>query len=215
MKLNQLSDQVKAFYSDGFKIGMEVVENGVSTESINLSTHKIYQNIDSLIEAVLKLAKNEDAKVYCRKGCVWCCYQPIYSLTHEIVFLKEFIRDNFTELETQKIYDSAREKEQKIGKLKNDDLLNSKFPCPLLKDGSCIAYKARPMACRIYLSLNINSCESFYNQPENKSNFPQIMHFPLQAGRMMNEGFKAALKQASWKSQEFRIEEGLLKQIII
>jgi hypothetical protein len=27
---------------------------------------------------------------------------------------------------------------------------------------------------------------------------------------MLNEGFKAAAKQAGWKSEEFRIEEGLL-----
>lgn len=215
MQLNQLSGQVKGFYSDGYKIGMEAVEKGLSVETINLSTKKLFQNIDALIDAILNLSIKEETQVYCKKGCSWCCYQPVYALSHEVIYLKEFIKGNFTEPEAKGILEHAMEKDKKVGNLKDDALLNSKYSCPLLKNGVCMAYEARPMACRIYLSLNLKSCEAFYNYPENTSRFPQVMHFPLQAGRMMNEGYKSALKQAGWKSQEFRIEEGLLKQIII
>ncbi|MBN1821772.1 MAG: YkgJ family cysteine cluster protein [Prolixibacteraceae bacterium] len=215
MQLNQLSGQVKVFYSDGFKIGMEIVEEGISVESILKSTTKIYENIDALNDAVLSLAEKENTTVFCKKGCFLCCYQPVYALTHEVIYLKEFIKTNFPEAEIRKIYNRARDKELKTGKLNEENLLNSKYPCPLLVDGACSAYKARPMACRIYLSLSFKSCEKFYEYPEDKTGFPQIMHFPLQAGRMMNEGYKAALKQAGWKSQEFRIEEGLLSKIFI
>lgn len=215
MQNNQLTDQIKTFYSDGYKIGMEAVEKGLSKDLILSTTRKLFQNIDTLNEAILILAKKESTTIFCKKGCAWCCYQPVYALTHEIIYLKEYIKNNFSELVAIDIYRSAREKDHMIGNLKENELLNSKHPCPLLKNGACIAYEIRPMACRIYLSLNLNSCESFYNNPEDKKNYPQVMHFPLRAGRIMSEGYRAALKHAGWKSQEFRIEEGLLANIIL
>ena len=72
-----------------------------------------------------------------------------------------------------------------------------------------MAYKARPVACRIYLSSNLNSCLKFYNEPEDKNNYPALLNFPMRAGRLMNEGFKAALKAGGIVAKEFRIEEKL------
>ena len=215
MAPQDLSDKAKIFYSDGYKIGMEVVEQGITKENIIQAVKKIYQNIDLLIETLLKLAQKENTIIYCRKGCSWCCHQPVYALTHEVLLLQDHFTNNFSEKEREDLNKLAHEKDKKLSPLKNEALLNSKHPCPLLKDGACIAYEVRPMACRIYLSLNLNSCENYFTNPEDKTNYPQVMHFPLQAGRMMNEGFKAALKQAGWKSQEFRIEEGLLKTIVL
>src|SRR5512136_780440 len=32
--------------------------------------------------------------------------------------------------------------------------------CPLLVDGLCLAYPVRPVACRVYHSLNLSDCEA-------------------------------------------------------
>ena len=200
----------KAFYSDGYKIGMQAVNNGLTKESIVEAAKQIYENIDQLTDAFLKLAQQENTTVFCKKGCWWCCYQPVYALSHEVIYLKEFVANNFSNEEQKKIQAKAKEKDAKLEGVNQEALLNSKHACPLLKEGSCSAYKARPMACRIYLSLNLKSCQDFYEEPNTTANYPKIMHFPLQAGRMMNEGFKAALKQNGYFITEFRIEEGLL-----
>jgi hypothetical protein len=50
--------------------------------------------------------------------------------------------------------------------------------------------------------------------PNDDSIFPQLYDMPLRAGRMMNEGFQARLRQGKMdKLQAFEntIEEGLLK----
>jgi hypothetical protein len=66
------------------------------------------------------------------------------------------------------------------------------------------------MACRIYLSSNLETCLKFFNTPEDKSNYPALLEFPMRVGRMTNEGFKAALKTNGVIAKEFRIEEKIL-----
>ncbi|HDR51600.1 MAG TPA: hypothetical protein ENN90_08265 [Mariniphaga anaerophila] len=61
----------------------------------------------------------------------------------------------------------------------------------------------------IYLSANLESCLYFYEEPENEKSFPALLQFPMRMGRMLNEGFKAALKANGIKVEEFRIEEKL------
>ncbi len=204
------SGSEKAFYSDGYKIGASTINQGFTKQPILEALKQMYQIIDELNYSLAKYAQEQLVTIACKKGCSWCCYQPIYILTHEIVYLQNFIQNNFTKIEVDKIVKKAHEKNQKLVLLGEADLQNSKHPCPLLKNEICTAYKARPMACRIYQSLNLKSCEIFYDEPKNTSNFPQLMDYPLKAGRMMNEGFKAAIKPKGYVSQEFRIEEAII-----
>lgn len=208
---NQLSEHFKAFYSDGYKIGMGVVEQNFTRESILDATRELYQNIDGLIESLLGFADKQGSPVHCAKGCAWCCYQPVYAITNEVLFLHDFVSLYFDKERKAEIYQKAEVKNNLLKGLPKEELQNSKYPCPLLSDGACSAYEARPMACRIYLSMNVGSCKNFYSDPSNPSSIPELMEFPLKAGRMMNEGFKAALKQSGRISEEFRIEEGLMK----
>lgn len=100
-------------------------------------------------------------------------------------------------------------KSAKTDVLTEEEVLKFKSPCPLLINGSCSAYEARPMACRIYLSTQLETCLEFYQHPENEDNYPALIDFPLRAGQMMNEGFRAALKEIGVETAEFRLETGL------
>ena len=97
-----------------------------------------------------------------------------------------------------------------FGFLSEPELLNAKFPCPLLENGACLAYSARPMACRIYLSSDVKSCLRFFKEPGDIDSIPALLNLPLRAGKMMNEGFKAALKASGYETKEYRIEEKLV-----
>ena len=61
---------------------------------------------------------------------------------------------------------------------------------------------------RIYLSASEPSCRKEYDHPSDKRSFPGLFDFPLRAGRMMNEGFVAYLKQAGLQVSELPIEQG-------
>jgi len=65
------------------------------------------------------------------------------------------------------------------------------------------------MACRIYLSTKLETCLEFCHHTDNETNYPALMDFPLRAGRMMNEGFSAALKAIGIETAEFKLEDGL------
>lgn len=197
----------KAFYHDGFQLGMKALKNGFSD-----SISEMYAAIDELIDAMFRLSEQQNKPIHCHKGCAWCCHQPVFALDYELNYLVKYIEENFTEEAKTELRENAKAKNEKLQHLSNDALLNAKFPCPLLKDGACSAYPARPMACRIYLSSDVKSCLTFYRKPEEKSSFPALLDLPMRAGRMMNEGFKAALKTKNIEVKEFRIEEKLADQ---
>jgi Fe-S-cluster containining protein len=200
-----------AFYSDGYKLGMNVAVSDNDQEVLFESVSEMYASIDSLIETLTEFAQKQHHRIDCKKGCEWCCHQPVFALDYELKYLNDFISRNFSEEIQNEIKKRAGNKNNKLSMLKEIDLLNAKYPCPLLENGACIAYSARPMACRIYLSGNVNSCLNFYHQPQSKTSIPALLNLSLRTGQMMNEGFKAALKTNGIKSREFRIEEKLLE----
>lgn len=202
----------KQFYSDGFRLGMQAVNETKNKKLLVASVYEMYFAVDELIDAFLQFARANDQKTDCKRGCSWCCYQPVFALSYELETLNDFMESEFDSSTRLKIHNMATSKQIKLEKLDDEKLLNSKFPCPLLKDGYCLAYQARPMACRIYLSSKLETCLKFFNEPEDKHNFPALHQFPMRIGRMMNEGFKSALKNKGIIANEFRIEEGIIKQ---
>ncbi|NPA38030.1 MAG: hypothetical protein GXO47_14400 [Chlorobi bacterium] len=206
----KLSETDKVFYNDGYKLGLQAAENNLTKEAIYAAAENMYKAIDGLIESLLSFASRENINVDCKKGCSFCCHQPIYAVSHEIDYLNNYISNNLTQQEQDKIISKAEKLQVERSKLNKQELQYHKGACPLLNDdGSCLAYPARPMACRIYLSRSEHSCRLFYEDPKPDNHYAQLFEFPLQAGRMMNEGFTKALKSAGLNSGEFRIEEGL------
>ncbi|GAB1451853.1 hypothetical protein MASR2M47_19090 [Draconibacterium sp.] len=199
-----------AFFSDGYKLGMKVILSENKKEVLFESISEMYNLIDGLIESLTEFAERSNTRIDCKKGCEWCCHQPVFALDYEMEYLNDFIRLNFDQAIKNQIKKRAEQKNQKLSKLAETDLLNSKSPCALLEDGACIAYSARPMACRIYLSSDVNSCLKFYHEPEDKSNYPALLSLTLRCGQKMNEGFKAALKTSGKMTKEYRIEEKIL-----
>jgi len=200
----------RVFYRDGYNLAQSAIDNGLTTETLFQAIESLYQAIDSLNDSIITLANRQNIDVACRKGCQWCCHQAVFANSYEIHYLSEKIKKEFPEKQVMTIRESCATKNNAVGKLNDQQTLNFKSPCPLLSNGACSIYFARPMACRIYLSTNLQSCLEFYNEPENESSFPALMDFPLRAGRMMNEGFTAALKESGVETAEFRLEEGLL-----
>ncbi|MCL1821349.1 MAG: YkgJ family cysteine cluster protein [Prolixibacteraceae bacterium] len=197
------------FYTDGYRLGLETIAKGATPESVFIGMHELYDSIDRLIDALLKRALQTDVKTDCSKGCAWCCHQPVFANDIEIGYLIDFLRESFSQVRVAEIFEKAAAKNTVVSALPDKEMLNYKSACPLLRDNACMAYAARPMACRIYLSMNIASCKRFFEKPSDKSNYPALLEFPLMAGRMLNQGFIAALSQNGKQVNEYRLEEGL------
>jgi Fe-S-cluster containining protein len=110
----------------------------------------------------------------------------------------------------EKVRKKAVEKHRSTSGMSPEERLLHKEPCPLLADGVCSAYEARPVACRIYLSMDVGSCEDEFSNPADTTAFPKLFSLPLQAGRKLNEGFAAGLRESGYETAEYTMEKGLL-----
>jgi len=204
------SEYKQLFYKNGYQLGTEAAQNGYQEKDLFQAMETLYLSIDQLIDSLSVVANRQNQPIHCKKGCNYCCHQAVFANSYELHYLKNFIGVQFDTAAIRQIKEKAAIKNQVTSKLDEKTVLNYKSPCPLLKDGTCSVYAARPMACRIYLSTNVDTCIEFYKNPSNEENYPALLEFPLMAGRTMNEGFIAALKAAGIEIAEFRLEEGLL-----
>lgn len=199
----------RIFYSDGYRLARQAIEKNLSNKTLFEAIESLFAAIDGLNDSILSLAKRQNIEVACTKGCQWCCHQPVYANSYEVHFLSDYIENNFLPDEKNAIATRVREKQESVSKLTDKEVQSFKAPCPLLRDGACSVYSARPVACRIYLSTDLPSCLHFYKYPNDESSYPMLLDFPLKAGRLLNEGFRAALKAHGVETTEFRLEEGL------
>lgn len=209
MENKHFSENDRIFYSDGYRLAQSAIEEGLTNETLFSAIESLYDAIDGLNDSIIALAERQNIKVACFKGCHWCCHQAVFANSYELHFLSEKIKKNFNPEDLSSVIAKTNAKYLITSKLSDEAILKYKAPCPLLKDGACSAYAARPMACRIYLSTKLQTCLEFYYHPENETNFPALIDLPLRAGQMMNEGFRAALKESGIETAEFRLEEGL------
>lgn len=197
----------KQFHSDGYRLGMQAAAEGLTGEAVQNAVRQLHLAVDAMIDSFTAFAMRHDQPPACSKGCHWCCHQPVFAMGYELDLLNDFISRNFDDDSLNRVARLAREKREKLSALKGEDLLYAKAPCPLLSEGVCTAYEARPVACRIYLSSNLPSCLTFFHEPEKETSIPALLHLPMRLGRMMNEGFKAALRAGGVNVPEYRIEE--------
>lgn len=198
----------RIFYRDGYRMAGRYLEAELSPVQMSEAIRALYAAMDELLEAFLERASSEGQAVECKKGCSWCCHQEVYAVTHEFLYLNEYVRKKLSPEEQERILVKSREK---VGLSMNksvEEQLQIRAACPFLDSGSCQIYEARPMACRIYLSASAASCKKEHDQSGLRRSFPGLFDFPLRAGRMMNEGFVAYLKQSGLQESELAIEQG-------
>lgn len=201
----------QAFCNDGYKLAADLTATAAGGKGLLESVGKLYQVLDQFIDLFLRQAAAAQP-AHCRKGCSWCCHQAVFAQTHEFRYLKNWM---FANLNAEQLEETRRRAETKYNttsRLSPEKRLLHKEACPLLVNGACAAYAARPVACRIYMSMDVQTCAHEYAHPEDRSVFPKLFSLPLQAGRKLNEGFAVRLNELGVKTREYAIEEGLLNR---
>ena len=196
-------DQI--FIFDGLDMANAIPENK-NQENFTESLLQFYNQLDLLSDSFITNCKNENLTVDCKMGCSWCCYQPVFSLTHEMLLIVNYIRENFDQKRMDEILVRAKKKSALTKNLSHEELLRFKYVCPLLQNGVCIIYPVRPLACRIYLSSDVETCKARYNNPEDKSLKAALYGFMMDAGKNMNYGFVNGLKEKNLISNESPLE---------
>lgn len=95
-----------------------------------------------------------DKKVACHQGCDHCCHQPVPVLFPEAVRALDALAPEARAGVGERAWAA-------LGALGGLDLYEAwevRHPCPLLVDGRCAAYTARPSACAAYYSASDEAC---------------------------------------------------------
>ena len=124
--------------------------------------HSVYNAVDEAIQHELDRLRDEDGIVpSCKKGCCHCCRHHILMDRAEAHALSQFVKrelsgDQIDDLRQRThqwhAWDRSGPSRDPSGRIcESVDLSNYTHCCPLLVNGACIAYPARPVVCRAHL----------------------------------------------------------------
>jgi Fe-S-cluster containining protein len=197
------------FFRDGYLLANDILGKELSGSSILFLTRKLYSEINDLLDSFIARCSVEKRRVDCRQGCSFCCHQAVLIVPHEAFYMDRYVSESLSEDVRLRIFTRIREKDSITSRMKVQEFLHYKSPCPFLEEDSCTVHPARPMACRIYLSEDRESCEYEYRHPSDTDYFPGLYEFPLLAGRMMNEGICAWLQEKKIHPTEWQLESSM------
>lgn len=97
----------------------------------------------------------------CRRGCAWCCHQLIV-LTHwdDGRQILDAARERMTAEEFEAFVERLRAQSREIHELGHEAAEARRWTCPLLKEGECVVYDVRPVACRSVFSPDADTCRA-------------------------------------------------------
>ena len=101
----------------------------------------------------------------CAGGCAWCCRQQVLCSPAEALYIGKFLNDHLSadlpEDHAAIFRDLAatiRWTAERTADMNGDQFYESGLGCPLLLDGWCLIYDARPFICRAIAVYNKKAC---------------------------------------------------------
>ncbi|ASB50004.1 YkgJ family cysteine cluster protein [Alkalitalea saponilacus] len=195
----------EVFINDGLGLSTSVKKNS-SKEDFFVVLRNLYHQTELLTDSFIESCSKSGKPVDCKMGCGWCCHQSVFASTHEMLYLVDYLKSRYKPEVVESVAERALSKSQKTKGMTRSELLGNKIACPLLQNNKCMVYSARPMACRIYLSSDVNTCIERYQKPVEEGVRPALFKFILDAGRYMNYGFVSGLKNKGLHSNEAPLE---------
>jgi Fe-S-cluster containining protein len=105
------------------------------------------------------------AAVACRAGCDFCCRGPVGAQAHEVLIAADYVVNHFSPDEVAVIIERAGAHRARTTGLGAADQARLAQACPLLRDGHCSIYEARPESCRAHHSRDATVCEAYLADP--------------------------------------------------
>ena len=123
----------------------------------------------------------------CRRGCAHCCHTFVSARAPEVLFVKSAIpgRDRET------VRAAVEQAYQVTGTLGPGGRSATAHPCPMLEDGACRVYAARPMTCRMAVSQSAEACARAFAPGAGPTHIPVPDYYPT-----LRRGYSIALAGA-------------------
>jgi hypothetical protein len=147
--------------------------------------------------------------VVCQAGCAWCCYPPFVTATAaEVICIAAFLRDTLDPAALQSLLMRLKQRAGLIAGLQPAQRDHARVACALLVDNRCSVHPLRPLACRGWVSSDVQSCEASYNSGWESP----VPNGPRHLGitTSVREGMRQALEQSGLEDERIDLTRGLL-----
>lgn len=101
----------------------------------------------------------------CGKGCSICCSLRVDVFAHEVFHLARHVRAHFTAEQQGRLLAGLAVHAQTVTAMTPFEHATTNLTCPMLEEGSCSIYLARPHSCRRHHSQDVAQCQYTFDHP--------------------------------------------------
>ena len=112
-----------------------------------------------------QITERAAVQVACHEGCSLCCSLRVDVFAHDVFLVVHHIRAHFRPAEISELLVRLAGHAARVSSLTPFEHATSNNPCPLLREGRCSVYAARPHSCRRHHSLDFAACQFTYDHP--------------------------------------------------
>jgi Fe-S-cluster containining protein len=117
---------------------------------------------DALNEGVIL---QRGVQLACREGCGICCSLRVDVFAHEVFLLARHIRAHFAPDEINALLVRLDAHAEQVLRMTPAEHATTNLRCPMLENGRCTVYAARPHSCRRHHSQDLATCQYTYDHP--------------------------------------------------
>jgi Fe-S-cluster containining protein len=144
-----------------FEVTVTTLKGGTDADSCA----SLVAQADRSFDATFDHLRKKGARVACRSGCNFCCHLRVTVTAPEAIALFRYLRSEFPAALAQEIERRVLANADQIAKMTEQQHLATNVKCAFLVNGACSAYRARPLACALHHSLDVDACEDLYQNP--------------------------------------------------
>jgi Fe-S-cluster containining protein len=148
-----------------FDVTVSTLKSGTDVDSCT----SLVATVDRRFEATFDHLRKRGAPIACKSGCSFCCHLRVTVGPHEAIALFRHLKSEIPAVLAQEITQRVLANADQIAQMTEAQHLATNVKCAFLVDGRCSAYRARPMACALHHSLDVDPCEDLYENPADHS----------------------------------------------
>lgn len=150
-------------------------------------------SLHEVVDSEIRFLKAHDP-LACREGCHWCCHRVVQATIPEVARAVAYIQTEFSDEQRVALRVRLDEYERVMAPTLGTGGDRLRPACPLLVDGRCSAYAARPAFCRAMNSFFAEKCREDTEHPERMVRIPMVSS-RLDAAEAVMQGVSQAVSQ--------------------
>lgn len=138
------------------------IARSMSAEEFDHAANSALTYFDALNEGVIA---ERGVQLACCEGCGICCSLRVDVFAHEVFLLARHIRAHFVEDEINALLVRLDVHAEQVLRMTPAEHATTNVRCPMLENGRCTVYAARPQSCRRHHSQDLATCQFTYDHP--------------------------------------------------